>query len=208
MEFPNNPIKLLAVIASSRHYVEYNRYKITTGDPLTAVPVASMTVLPIYYYVESTNEVKQHLRDQLFHGLQKQFWDSMHYLYDDAKITYLQLISAAQKPESEQEDHKGEGIHVISIQVEGKGDIVILSKQFVQLWLAVQKPQNSTVSNPQQLGSEKDSIRKKDKINNSHGKNHANCERSDHKGIRCSVWGVGALSSQISKYSFKWKVGQ
>ena len=47
MEFPNIPIELLAVIASSWHYVEYNKYKITTGDPLTAVPMASMTVLPI-----------------------------------------------------------------------------------------------------------------------------------------------------------------
>ena len=47
MEFPNIPIKLPAVIASSQHYVEYNKYKITTGNPLTAVPMASMTVLPI-----------------------------------------------------------------------------------------------------------------------------------------------------------------
>ena len=38
MEFPNVPIEIPAVLASSRHYVEYNRYKITTGDPLTAVP--------------------------------------------------------------------------------------------------------------------------------------------------------------------------
>ena len=47
MEFPNVPIKLPVVIASSQHYVEYYRHKITTGDPLTAVPMASMTVLPI-----------------------------------------------------------------------------------------------------------------------------------------------------------------
>ena len=66
-------------------------------------------------------------------------------------------MTAAQKVESEQEDITGEGIHVRSIQIEGKDDIVRLSEQIVQLWVLVQKPQNTTVSNLQQAGTEKDS---------------------------------------------------
>ena len=101
-----------------------------------------------YLTMLSANEVQQHLRNQLFHGLIKQLWDSMHYLYDDARITYPQLVTAAQKAASEHEDHTGEGIHVRSIQAEGKDDIMKLSEQIAQLQLAVQKPQNTKVSNP------------------------------------------------------------
>ena len=50
-----------------------------------------------------------------------------------------------------------------SIQEEGKGDITRLTEQIVQLQVAVQKPQNTTISNPQQSGSEKDGNRKKGK---------------------------------------------
>ena len=88
----------------------------------------------------SFNEVQLHLRDWLFHRLHKQLWDSVCYLYDDARITYPQLVTAAQKAESEQEDHTGDGIHVRSIQPEGRDDIVNLSEQIVQLCLVVQKP--------------------------------------------------------------------
>ena len=38
MDFPNIPIELPAAMASSLHYVEYNKYIITTRGPLTAVP--------------------------------------------------------------------------------------------------------------------------------------------------------------------------
>ena len=57
----------------------------------------------------------------------------MCYFCDDTRITYPQHVTAAQKAESEQEDHTGEGIHVRSIQAEGKDDITRLSKQIVQL---------------------------------------------------------------------------
>ena len=80
----------------------------------------------------------------------------MHYLYDDTRITYSQLVTAAQKAESEHEDCTGEGIHMRSIQAEGKGDIVKLSEQIVQLQVVVQKPMNTEISNPQQSGGEKD----------------------------------------------------
>ena len=49
----------------------------------------------------SVREVQQHLRDCLFHGLHKQLHDSMHYLYDDTRIMYPQLVTAAHKAESE-----------------------------------------------------------------------------------------------------------
>ena len=83
-------------------------------------------------------------------------------MYDDTReITYPQLVKAAQKAESEQEDQTGEGIHVRSIQAEGKDDITRLSEQIAQLWMVVQKPQNTTISNPQQSGSEKDGSEKR-----------------------------------------------
>ena len=50
------------------------------------------------------SEVKKHLRDKLFHGPHKQLCDSMCYLYDDTRITYPQLVTAAHKCKSEQED--------------------------------------------------------------------------------------------------------
>ena len=37
------------------------------------------------------------MRDCLFHGLHKQLCNSMCYLYDDARITYPQLMMAAQR---------------------------------------------------------------------------------------------------------------
>ena len=52
----------------------------------------------------SANGVQQHLRDRFFHGLHKQLCDSMCYLYDDMRIPYPQLNTAACKAESEQED--------------------------------------------------------------------------------------------------------
>ena len=73
-------------------------------------------------------------------------------------------MRAAQKAEPEQEDCTGEGIHMRSIQAEGKDDIMRLNKQIAQLWVVIQKPQNTTVSNPQQSGSEKDGNRKKLKL--------------------------------------------
>ena len=85
-----------------------------------------------YLTMLSANEVQQHLSDQIFYGLHKQLQDSMHYLYDDARITYHTGDSSL-KPESKQEDCAGEGIHVKSIEAEGRDDIVKLSEQIVQL---------------------------------------------------------------------------
>ena len=73
-------------------------------------------------------------------------------------------MTAAQKAESEQEDHTGEDIHVRSICAEGKDDIVRLSEQIAQLLEAVKMPKNTAVSNPWQLGSEKHGNGKKVKL--------------------------------------------
>ena len=48
-----------------------------------------------------------HLRDRLFHGMHKTLHDSIHYLYDDAKVSYIQLLIAARKTETEVSDVKG-----------------------------------------------------------------------------------------------------
>ena len=54
-----------------------------------------------YLIILSANEVQQYLRDRLLHRLHKQLKDSMCYLYDDARIAYPQLVTTAQKAESE-----------------------------------------------------------------------------------------------------------
>ena len=60
-----------------------------------------------------------------------QLYDSLCYLYDDMRITYPQLMTAAQNAELEREDQPGEGIHARSTQAEGKDDIIRLSEQIV-----------------------------------------------------------------------------
>ena len=101
---------------------------------VTQLEVALNAVYQEYLTMLSTNEVQQHLGDRLFHGLCKQLRDLMHYMYDDAWIMYPQLVTVAQKAESEQEDHTGESIWVRSVQMtEGKDDIAKLSEQIAQL---------------------------------------------------------------------------
>ena len=49
-------------------------------------------------------DIQKHFRNYLFHGLCKQLCDSVCYLYDDPRIMYSQLVTAAHKAESEQKD--------------------------------------------------------------------------------------------------------
>ena len=72
-----------------------------------------------YLTMLSASEVQQDLRDWPVHGLHKQLHNPLCYLHDDIGITYPDLMTAAQKPESEQEDQPGEGICVRSTQVDG-----------------------------------------------------------------------------------------
>ena len=70
----------------------------------------------------------------------------MYYLYDDLRIIYPQLMTAACKAESEQEDQPREGVQGRSAQSEGKDSIEHLKEQIIQLPVAVQGP--TTTSNP------------------------------------------------------------
>ena len=91
------------------------------------------------------SEVQKHLRDCISHGPHKQLCDSMCYLYDDMRIMYPQLMTAAKKAASEQEDWPREGVWVKLAQSEGKANVVRLREQISQLWVAVQR---TTTSNP------------------------------------------------------------
>ena len=62
-----------------------------------------------YPVMLSMSEVQKCLRNHLFHGFHKQLCNSMYYLYDAPRIMYPQLMTAAHKTESEQEDRSGEG---------------------------------------------------------------------------------------------------
>ena len=78
-----------------------NFYKLQQGRTekvtlyVTQLEGALNAVQQEYPRMLSVNEVQQHLRDRLFHGLHKQLRDSMHYLYDDVWITYPQLVTVA-----------------------------------------------------------------------------------------------------------------
>ena len=78
-------------------------YKLQQGNA-EKVTVYVTQVQQEYPTMLSVSEVKKHFRDHLFHGLHKQLCDSMCYLYDDMGKMYPQLMTAACKAESEEED--------------------------------------------------------------------------------------------------------
>ena len=53
-----------------------------------------------YPMMLSMSKVQKHLRDCLIQGLCNQLCNSMHYLYDNPRIIYLQLMTSAYKAES------------------------------------------------------------------------------------------------------------
>ena len=108
-----------------------NVYKFQQGKTekvtlyVTWVEGALNAVQQEYPMMLSASEVQQHFRDHLFYGLHNQLHNSMHNLYDDMRIAYPQLMTAAWKAKSEQEDWPGECICGRSTQAEGKDDILI-----------------------------------------------------------------------------------
>ena len=70
---------------------------------ITQLEGALNAVWQEYLTILSASEVQQHLMYWFFMGLHKQLHNSMNYLYDDTRITYPQLITAAQKTEPEEE---------------------------------------------------------------------------------------------------------
>ena len=49
-------------------------------------------------------EVQQHLKDHLLHGVCKHIMDSMHYLYSNPRTMYSQLMVTACKVKSKNEE--------------------------------------------------------------------------------------------------------
>ena len=45
----------------------------------------------------SNEDIEMHLRDRLFYGFTKAIQDSIHYLYDDDKITCAELLIMCKK---------------------------------------------------------------------------------------------------------------
>ena len=52
------------------------------------------------------HEVPWHLKEQLFHGVQKHMRDSIRYLYGNSKTTYSELVVTVQRTESKMEERK------------------------------------------------------------------------------------------------------
>ena len=71
---------------------------------ITQLDGALNVVQQQYSTMLSMSEVQNHLRDHLFHGLHRQLHNSIQYLYDDMRILYPQLMTAACMTKSEQED--------------------------------------------------------------------------------------------------------
>ena len=64
----------------------------------------------------------------------------MLYLYDDPEAMYPQLMTAACKAESKQEERLGDGVWVRLMQSEGKDKTVSLKEQIMQLQVVIQRP--------------------------------------------------------------------
>ena len=88
----------------------------------------------------SASEVQEQLRDSLFHGFQKQLCNVMHYLYDDPRVMFPKLVTAACKAKSEQEDRLGESVWVRLAQSEGKDELMSLKEQIAKLCVAIRQP--------------------------------------------------------------------
>ena len=69
----------------------------------------------------------------------KNLRDLMWCLYDDPKVIYPLLMTAAHKAKSEYDDRLGEGAQVKSAQAEVMDEIATLREQIIQLQVAMQK---------------------------------------------------------------------
>ena len=82
-------------------------------------------------------EVQQHLKDCLFHWVQKCIRDSICYLYSNPKTTYSQLMVAAHKAETKNEEAQDKvwaRSAVITEPVEGASE---LGNQIARLMAAL-----------------------------------------------------------------------
>ena len=87
-----------------------NFYKVTQGNPKEIPSFATrlegtLNQIRLQCPRRVTDlEVQQHLKDCLFHGVCKHIRDSIRYLYSNPGTTYSQLMIAACKAESENEE--------------------------------------------------------------------------------------------------------
>ena len=79
--------------------VQYLGLQTPVSETVSKLEGALNVVQQEYPMMLSMSEVQNHLRDDLFHRLHKQLYDSMHYLYDDVRIMYPQLVTAPHKAE-------------------------------------------------------------------------------------------------------------
>ena len=78
-------------------------------------------------------EVQQHLKDCLFHGVCKHICDSIQYLYIAPGTSYLQLMVAATKAESKNEETQ-EKVRVRAIMTSDPWEgMAVLSQQIAKL---------------------------------------------------------------------------
>ena len=68
-------------------------------------------------------------------------------MYDDPRVIYPQLMTAAHRAESKYEDRPGIGIQVRSMQAVGGDKIITLKTQITQLLVEMQMPQMRTRTN-------------------------------------------------------------
>ena len=96
-----NKLELVYGTVASFYILMQNLYKLQQGKT-EKVPVyfthlegEQNVVQQEYPTMLSMGKVQKYLRDHLFHGLHKQLHDSMCYLYDDLRIMYFPLMTAA-----------------------------------------------------------------------------------------------------------------
>ena len=105
-------IQKLTVIFStmtSFDVLMHNLYKVTQGNheevPSFAARLeGTLNQIRLHCPGRMTDLKVQHLKDCLFHGVHKDIRDSIRYLYSNPRTSYFQLMVAACKAESENEE--------------------------------------------------------------------------------------------------------
>ena len=92
----------------------------------------------------SKHEVACHLKDQLFHRVHKHIQDSIRYLHGNPKTTYSQLMVAARKVESKNEDTKEKVKAQSSLATEVSDGSKELGNQIAQLMATLNREKQGT----------------------------------------------------------------
>ena len=95
-------------------------------------------------------EVQQHLKDHLFHRVQKHICDSVQYLYSTPRTSYLQLMVTVHKVESENEEIWDKVRSRATIATDPGEGMAELAQQVAKLMAALTKAGQG--SNPSSMG--------------------------------------------------------